>query len=132
MKTSKIKNIVNTNEWKGSNGIVIYHNLEMENGDKISLGKMKKLEVGEELNYEITSTAQEYNKAKSVMANFAGNNFKSDPDRNKAIVKQTCMKAAAALYSGTKDIDGMFFAWEKIENKFYNKETVKIKEDLPF
>ena len=34
MKKSKIKKVVSIKEWKSQNGVIHYHNLEMENGDK--------------------------------------------------------------------------------------------------
>lgn len=64
---SKIKEIIETKEWTGQNGLVIYHSLLMENGDKINIGKKKPQQVGWELDYEIFDTSQEYNKAKGIM-----------------------------------------------------------------
>ena len=48
MKKSKIKKVVSIKEWKSQNGVIHYHNLEMENGDKINIGKKKEQEPGEE------------------------------------------------------------------------------------
>jgi len=62
MKTSKIKSVDSIKPWNE----IFYHNLTMENGDKINIGKKKEQQVGWELNYEITDTSQEWNKAKSV------------------------------------------------------------------
>ena len=64
---SKVKAIQSVKEWAGNNGTVYYHNLEMENGDKINIGKKKQLAVGDELSYEITDQdgASEYHKAKT-------------------------------------------------------------------
>jgi len=74
MKTSKIKHIQDIVgdgvKWNG----IYYHNLEMENGDKINIGKAKKQEIGWELNYEETGDGQhEYNKAKAVNPEFSSN-----------------------------------------------------------
>ena len=68
MKTSKVKLIQDTKEWNGGNGTVYYHNLELENGDKINIGKKKQLQIGDEITYEITGDEgqHEYTKAKSV------------------------------------------------------------------
>lgn len=42
-KTSKVKSIGEIREWTSPNGkVVYYHNLQMENGDIITLWKMKK------------------------------------------------------------------------------------------
>jgi hypothetical protein len=75
MKKSKVKNIQSVKEWAGGNGTVYYHNLEMENGDKINIGKKKQLAVGDELDYEITEQdgTSEYPKAKTPkMDNYSG------------------------------------------------------------
>lgn len=66
MKTSKITEVVETKNWDGPNGTIIYHQLKMENGDKIEIGKKTNLNVGDEIHYEIKDTSQEYNKSKSV------------------------------------------------------------------
>jgi hypothetical protein len=98
MKTSKIEKIDSVKEWAGQNGTVYYHLLEMENGDKINLGKKKHLAIGEELTYEVTDSGQEYNKAKTVMPmqqGFNGSKFKGvDQD---AILYQVCLKEAANI-----------------------------------
>ena len=36
--TSKIKEVVRTKDYAGTHGTIIYHDLLMENGDKIQLG----------------------------------------------------------------------------------------------
>lgn len=66
IKTSKIKTVVSSKPFTNSFGTTIYHSLEMENGDKINIGKKTEQKVGWELTYEITDSGQEYNKAKSA------------------------------------------------------------------
>ncbi|HBC05172.1 MAG TPA: hypothetical protein DC015_13500 [Aequorivita sp.] len=68
MKTSKVKNVQDVKEWNSKNGAVYYHNVELENGDKINIGKKKKLQIGDEITYEIIGDLgqHEYTKAKSV------------------------------------------------------------------
>ena len=66
MKKSKIARIESTKEHTNNFGTTIYHNLEMENGDKINIGKKALQKVGYELIYEVVDSGQEYNKAKSV------------------------------------------------------------------
>lgn len=67
METSKIKRVESVKPYNGQNGTIYYHLLEMENGNKINIGKKKELQVGWELAYEITEKGQqEYEKAKSV------------------------------------------------------------------
>lgn len=67
MKTAKVTKVVSVNEWTGGNGTIFYCHCEMDNGDKIDIGKKKVVEVGQELDYEVVSTQHEYHKAKSVM-----------------------------------------------------------------
>ena len=66
MKTSKIKQVVNKKDFTNSHGTTIHHQLLMENGDKIEIGKKKLQVAGWELDYEITDDGFEYQKAKSV------------------------------------------------------------------
>lgn len=73
---SKIKNIQEIKPWGEGDRKTFYHNLEMENGDKINIGKKKELTVGQELEYEIVGEGQEYNKAKAIQKPF--NNGEQD------------------------------------------------------
>ena len=73
IKTSKILSVDKVNEFTNSYGTTFYHNLQMDNGDKINIGKKKTQQIGWELTYEIVGdqkddgTYQEtYPKAKSV------------------------------------------------------------------
>ena len=102
MKTSKIKTVVSIKPHQTEKyGTTFYHNLEMENGDKINIGKKKEQKVGWELSYEITEQGQhEYNKARAVAPesfnksnNYTPSNSSND-DRQLLIVKQSSIKAA--------------------------------------
>ena len=53
IKTSKIRLIDLVKEHSNSHGKIYYHNLQMENGDKINIGKKNLQEKGWELTYEI-------------------------------------------------------------------------------
>lgn len=108
---SKIKRIESTKPYTNDYGTTIYHNLEMENGDKINIGKKKHQEMGWELTYEIVDSGQEYNKAKSVQEenqvpsapntqNKSVTQFKADPDKQASIELQVCFKEAN-LYHAT-------------------------------
>lgn len=67
MKTSKIKEVVTAKPHANGN---TYHDLVLENGDKINIGKKKAQQVGWELTYEITDEQSGmYKKAKSVQVN---------------------------------------------------------------
>jgi hypothetical protein len=102
MKTSKIKTVVSIKPHQTQKyGTTFYHNLEMENGDKINIGKKKEQKIGWELTYEIEEQGQhEYNKARAVAPesfnksnNYTPSNSSND-DRQLLIVKQSSIKAA--------------------------------------
>lgn len=96
MKAIVVK-VVQAKPFTNSHGTTIYHHLEMDNGDKIDIGKKKEVQVGDELDYEITERGQqEYNKAKSVMSQPPqgtqnGGGFKDNSDN---ILYQVCLKEA--------------------------------------
>jgi hypothetical protein len=78
MKTSKIKEVVSTKAHSNGN---IYHNIIMENGDKINIGKKKVQQVGWELTYEIVDEQSgEYKQSKSVQPNPQGSTFVAQPN----------------------------------------------------
>jgi len=146
MKTSNVKQVANIKEWNGKNGLLYYHNLEMENGDKINLAKKSKLSVGAEVHYEILEEGQqEYNKAKSVNPNFNGANnvsqapSRSNPDVQDQIIRQSSVKAAIDLLiakgdnitiSGTLDVADIIFQYCK--NGVNTVVTTEKTKDLPF
>ena len=45
MKTSKVKAIQSVKPYNGQHGVTYYHNIELENGDKINIGKKKELQI---------------------------------------------------------------------------------------
>lgn len=99
-KTSKIKTVVSSKPYTGANGVTIYHNLLMENGDKINIGKKKPQEVGWELTYQVIDEGQEYNKAKSVQpetGGFTPTAGKND-DVQRLIVRQNALTNAVKYY----------------------------------
>jgi hypothetical protein len=123
MKTSKIKNVVNTKEWSNNGKTIIYHNLEMENGDKINIGKVKVQQEGWELTYEITEQGQqEFNKSKAVQkeqSNFSsGGGFQKSPDVQKSIVRQSSLKASVELCS----------AFVKVGNSVNSADVLRIAD----
>jgi len=93
-KTSKIKEVVSAKEWNGANGFSsIYHDLIMENGDKINLGKKTMQEVGTELSYKIIEGGQqEYQKSKPWNPDydnkFAGSKKTTAPSNNGTMSKE--------------------------------------------
>ena len=68
-RKSKIKSSKFVSEWAGQNGIVYYHEIELDNGDKGQIGTKEKnpdkLQPGQELIYTIESTSRG-NKIKAV------------------------------------------------------------------
>ena len=102
MKTSKIKTVVSIKPHQTEKyGTTFYHNLKMENGDKINIGKKKEQKIGWELTYEITEQGQhEYNRARAVASesfnksnNFTSSNSSND-DRQLLIVRQSSITRA--------------------------------------
>ena len=154
MKTSKIKTVVSIKPHKNSYGETFYHNLEMENGDKINIGKKKEQQVGWELTYEITEQGQqEYNKAKAVAPesfnksnNYTPSNSSND-DRQFLIVKQSSIKAAVEFDNQCTIEDMLKNAeiikdWvmgtdvqkkvDKVAKAFNDKFAGTTPDDLPF
>lgn len=85
-KTSKIKSCRFVSEWTGQNGVVYYHEIELENNDKGQIGTKErlpdKIAVGQELTYTIESTSRG-NKIKAVSAaGSGGGGFKGKPQRD--------------------------------------------------
>lgn len=81
-KKAKITRAVFKNEWAGQNGTVYYHDVEMDNGDKGSIGSKEKmpakLNPGQELTYTIEPDPRGGFKIKAVNAP-AGGGFKGSP-----------------------------------------------------
>lgn len=119
MKKSKIKNIESIKPHTNDYGTTHYHNLELENGEKINIGKKKELQVGWEVIYEIVDQdgKSEYVKAKSVSLQDYNNanpeeaikkvsipgtstQFKADPLKQASIEQQVALKEAN-LYHAT-------------------------------
>ena len=155
MKTSKIKTVVSIKPHQTEKyGTTFYHNLEMENGDKINIGKKKEQQVGWELTYEITEQGQqEYNKAKAVAPesfnksnNYTPSNSSND-DRQLLIVKQSSIKAAVEFDNQCTIEDMLKNAeiikdWvmgtdvqkkvDKVSKAFNDKFAGTTPDDLPF
>jgi hypothetical protein len=122
METSKVKTITSTKEWTGQNGTTIYHCLIMENGDKINIGKKKKLEAGMELTYELTGGAddqQEYKKAKSVTpAPTFGGGSKYEPKDTGVITMLSCISSACSAVQGSSKGGDKAFIIDMAESFF--------------
>tara|TARA_R100000700_G_C3175127_1_gene149839 strand:+ start:278 stop:709 length:432 start_codon:yes stop_codon:yes gene_type:complete len=138
-KTSNIKKVVNIKEYEGKYGKTLYHDLEMENGDKINIGKKKEQQEGWELTYDITEFGQqEYNKAKAVAPEgFKPKTFtpkSQDTDNVQLmIVKQSCLKCAVENdKTGDRSQiidDAQYFVDWVMDNCCAKKDT---NNDMPF
>ena len=159
MKTSKIKTVVSIKPHQTEKyGTTFYHNLEMENGDKINIGKKKEQKVGWELTYEITEQGQhEYNKARAVAPesfnksnNYTPSNSSND-DRQLLIVRQSSLTRAIEFMqlNNTKCTEDellnqaeTFVQWvmgtdvqkkvDKVSKAFNDKFAGTTPNDLPF
>ena len=144
MKTSKIKSVVNTKEWSNNGKTIIYHNLEMDNGDKINIGKVKVQQVGWELTYLILEEGQqEFNKAKAVQKEQQAytqskpttNTTTKNVDVQDLIVKQSSLKAAVEFCNKDCTIEHVidnaevFYNWVMTGEKPTAKSSTN---DMPF
>ena len=91
---SKVKVIAECKEYTNDYGTTYYHNIEMENGDKVNIGKKKKLEIGQELEYEWVGELgqHEYTKAKTPKPVSSGAGNKDDVQTY--IIRQSSLKIA--------------------------------------
>ena len=125
--TSKVKKVVSTKPYTNAHGTTIYHLLEMENGDKINIGKKKELQEGWEITYEIIETGQqEYNKAKSAKKE----ELKKDANFLGIEVGHAINNAVNMLCAGLEfeDVDNKL----NLDNRIYlyAKHILKIAEQL--
>jgi|TARA_R110002020_G_C16213159_1_gene767148 hypothetical protein len=141
IKTSKIKEVVNIKPHTNNYGTTYYHNLQMENGDKINLGKKKEQQVGWELTYEIIEEGQqEFNKAKAV----APEGFKSNgtpgsfntpkvdwADKDISIIRQSSLKASIEYLKGAEpSLEEIFETAEEIINWVNKRPVQKAMHDV--
>ena len=112
IKTSKVKAVNLVKEWQNSFGVTYYCQCEMDNGDKIEIGKAKPVQQGWELTYKIVGdeSQQQWVKAKSEMKQevnnknstsqvITNNQFKADPIKQKSIELQCCLKEAINFHN---------------------------------
>ena len=122
--TSKIKEVVRTKDYNNVHGTIIYHDLVMENDDKIQLGKKTLQKVGYELSYEIVDEGHEYNKAKAIKPEEVnGGQATSQPSKSgldvqRAIIAQNALTNSVNYHSSTmvgSDTDAII----KTMNEFF-------------
>jgi hypothetical protein len=100
VKSAKISKVTSKKEWQGPKGTIIYHDLVMDNGDKINIGKKKDQLEGWEITYEIVGDVgqQEYVKAKAAQPEGGfTKSFGGAPKNNKQITELACLKVAATI-----------------------------------
>lgn len=127
VKTAKVNRVNQVKPWNGSNGTVYYCQCEMDNGDKIEIGKKKEVQEGWELTYQITDTQQEYNKAKAAkLDNFQGGGF-AKTDNTKGIKIGHAITNAVSLVCA----NGIGHAPnEKEAIKMYAKMIYELSDEL--
>ena len=157
MITSKIKKVVSVSEPYGKYN-VLYHKLEMDNEDKIDIGKQKEQQVGWELTYEIVEEGQqEFDKAKAVSPDkFKSNgqtsyssSVKKD-DVQELIVRQSSLRSSIEFCKGSNgSVEDIFYLADECykwvmggkpitNDKNFdsltgsNDNKLKRKDDLPF
>lgn len=124
--TAKIKEVVRTKDYTNSFGTTIYHDLIMDNGDKIQMGKKKLQQVGWELSYEIVDEQSgEFMKSKSIKPEEVPGSQSNSQSNNGGlnvqhlIVAQSSYQRAIEYWNGS----GKTFSLEdtdKTANHIYN------------
>lgn len=122
--TAKIKEVVRTKDYTGNHGTTIYHDLIMDNGDKINIGKKTLQKVGWELSYEIVDEQSgEFMKSKSIKpeeVNGQSNYTPSSSGLNvqNLIVAQSCISSACVLHQ--QSMEGTAENVLQTAQKFYD------------
>lgn len=107
-KTSKIKSVTFKNEWNNpKGGVLYYHEIELENGDKGQIGTKKPnpFAIGDDLTYTIEQT-EKGNKIKRVLGGFTGNNYgpRSKNDNTGMMVGNAITNAVNLVCNGKVEI----------------------------
>lgn len=104
-KTSKIKEVNEVKEWGEGERLTYYHNLTLENGDKINIGFKDKKSVGTELPYEMVEEVgqHEFTKAKTPQKEFTAKGGYIPPDQD-AILYQVILKGVMSFYTEHTDL----------------------------
>lgn len=129
---SKIKSIEFKREWQSSNGVIYYHDIAFENGDKGQIGTKtklpEKLAVGQSLDYEITTDDKGNKKVKALQVPIgvfkASQMPKNNDKTQRMIVAQNSIGNAIEFCKA----DGLHFDTLKviaIANDFYNYVMMK-------
>lgn len=121
-KKAKITRTVFKNEWAGPNGTVYYHDVELDNGDKGSIGSKEKmpakLNPGQELTYTIEADTRGGFKIKAMNAN-AGGGFgggRKGPDPKVQIVGFAMSYTKDLIIGGKIEISKLPETFERIHS----------------
>lgn len=99
--SAKVAQVVDVKPWGEGSRQTFYHNLVMDNGHKINIGKKKTLIVGDALNYEVTEVGQqEFNKCKAWNPEYNNN----APQSNYTPKKSSQSNNASFALSYAKDV----------------------------
>ncbi len=124
-KKAKITRTVFKNEWKGDKGSVFYHDIELDNGDKGSIGSKEmnpaKLNPGQELTYTI-----ENGKIKAVApagGGFQGGGFagRKGPDPKAQVVGFAMAYTKDLVVAGKITIEQLPAIFDKIHKLMSDK-----------
>lgn len=122
-KKAKITRTVFKSEWAGPNGNVYYHDIELDNGDKGSIGSKEKmptkLNPGSELTYTIEADARGGFKIKAMNPNAGGGGFTGGgkrPDPKVQIVGFAMSYTKDLIIGGKVDIGKLPETFERIHS----------------
>lgn len=124
-KTAKITRTTFKNEWKGDKGSVFYHDIELDNGDKGSIGAKEqmpsKLNPGQTLTYTIEAS-DKGNKIKAVQASggFSGGGRKG-PDPKTQVVGFAMAYTKDLIVADKAKLDQLPALFEKIHKLMADK-----------
>lgn len=138
IKTSKVISIQEIKEWASPNGIIYYCSVQLENKDKINIGKKKPLRLGWEVTYEILEHGQqEYQKAKTpikVDQNIEkpyNNSSPKEIDYNKGVkIGHAITNSVNMICAGVEFDDWQNTPTTKDKIKHYSRIILSISEDL--
>src|SRR5688500_1761151 len=122
-KKAKITRAVFKSEWAGPNGNVYYHDVELDNGDKGSIGSKEKmpskLNPGQELTYTIEPDARGGFKIKAVNTQGGGGftgGGKKGPDPKVQIVGFAMSYTKDLIIGGKVEIKQLPETFERIHS----------------
>lgn len=127
-KKAKITRTTFKNEWAGPNGNVYYHDIELDNGDKGSIGTKEKmparLNPGQELTYTIQENHNGPDKIKAVNtpagAGFVGGG-KKGPDPKVQIAGFAMAYTKDLVVADKIKVDQLPAIFEKIHSLMISK-----------